>query len=61
MTLSTTRTFAPDRVGSERPSAETTPAVTEPAKVRVSDRDDELTHAKPLCVAEVGGRERAAG
>src|SRR5437763_3881317 len=31
MTLSTIRTFAPERVGSERPRAETTPAVTEPA------------------------------
>ena len=29
-TFSTKRTVAPDRVGSERPSAETTPAVTEP-------------------------------
>ena len=32
MTLSTTRTFAPDRVGNERPSADTTPAVTDPVK-----------------------------
>ena len=32
MTSSTTRAAAPARVGSERPSAETTPAVTEPAK-----------------------------
>jgi hypothetical protein len=30
ITLSTTRTLAPERVGSERPSAETTPAVTLP-------------------------------
>ena len=32
MTSSTTRATAPARVGSERPSAETTPAVTEPEK-----------------------------
>src|SRR5262249_6322949 len=30
ITLSTSRWFAPERVGSDRPSAETTPAVTEP-------------------------------
>ena len=32
MTLSIVRTVSPARAGSERPSAETTPAVTEPAK-----------------------------
>jgi hypothetical protein len=32
ITFSTIRIAEPDRVGSERPSAETTPAVTEPAK-----------------------------
>jgi hypothetical protein len=32
ITLSTTRTADPARVGSERPSADTTPAVTEPPK-----------------------------
>ena len=32
MTSSTIRVVSPERVGSERPSADTTPAVTEPAK-----------------------------
>ena len=32
ITFSTIRTVDPDRVGSERPRAETTPAVTEPPK-----------------------------
>ena len=32
ITLSTTSVLFPDRVGSDRPSPETTPAVTEPCK-----------------------------
>ena len=55
MTLSTTRCAAPERTGSERPSADTTPAVTEPGEaVRVADRDDELADAQPGRVAEHG-------
>ena len=58
MTLSIVRTVSPARAGSERPSAETTPAVTEPAKpLRVADRDHELSHAQALGVAERRGRE----
>ena len=54
--MSTTRTLRPERVGSERPSAETTPAVTEPGEpVRVADRDDELADPQPLASPSSAG------
>ena len=50
-----------ERAGSERPSADTTPAVTEPANpLRVADRDHELADAQRRGVAELGGLELAA-
>ena len=61
ITLSMMRAARRERAGSERPSAETTPAVTEPAKpVRVADRDHELADAQPFGVAELGGGEAVA-
>ena len=49
----------PSPAGMERPSAETTPAETEPAEpVRIADGDDELPDAQPVGVADLGGGER---
>ena len=66
ITLSTMRTVAPERVGSERPSAETTPAVTEPAKpFGLPIATTSCPTRRALGVAELGGargrpRRRAA-
>ncbi|GEP48718.1 hypothetical protein MSA03_22260 [Microbacterium saccharophilum] len=52
----------PARVGSERPIADTMPAVTLPETARVPERDDELPHAEGGRIAEPHGRwGRAVG
>ena len=61
MTFSTSRLAWPSRAASDRPSALTTPAVTEPGEAeRVADRHDELADPQPGRVAERRGGEVAA-
>jgi hypothetical protein len=55
MTFSTSRVARPSRVPSERPSALTTPAVTDPTKAeRVADRDHELADLELGGITEPG-------
>ena len=54
ITFSTRRPADPERVGSERPRAETTPAVTVPGEAHgAADRDDQLADAQLVGVAEL--------
>src|SRR3954465_8916922 len=66
ITLSTTRPFAPERGGRERPGGGTRRGGRGGAgrdrageAVRVADRDHELTDAQPLRIAELGRSEVA--
>ena len=54
------RVAEPERVGSDRPRAETTPGGDGTGEaVRVPDRDDELADLERSRVAELGGGEAA--